>query len=140
MKQHIGGSVADALTVIPISYLIKEPGRIHWNVCRAYKRYSSFTSHLLPLMMTFGGDKHTPELLFTGVKCIQCDGRRVVSGSNDKTIRVFDLEDGRCLYAFLFPDWINCLSFDESSLVGGSSDSTLSLFSFILNDKERGRA
>ena len=72
---------------------------------------------------------------FSGVKCIQCDGRRVVSGSNDHTIRVFDLEEGRCLYAFLFSDWVNCLAFDESTLAGGSSDSTLSLFSYFLHPR-----
>jgi WD40 repeat protein len=64
-----------------------------------------------------------------GIKCISCDGRRVVSGGQDRTIRVYDLEEGQCMYALLFPDWINCLAFDETTLVG-AADSTLSLFSF----------
>ena len=65
------------------------------------------------------------------VKCVSCDGRRVVSGSSDKTVNVHDIEDdGSYLYALLFPDWITCLAFDETSLVGGVSDGTLMLFSY----------
>jgi len=71
------------------------------------------------------------------VKCVSCDGRRVVSGSSDKTVNVHDIEDdGSYLYALLFPDWITCLAFDETSLVGGVSDGTLMLFSYAPNNKE----
>ncbi len=67
-----------------------------------------------------------------GVKCVACDGRRVVSGSVDKTMRIYDIEDeGPCMYAIPFPDWINCLAFDEASLIGGAANGTLMLFSFL---------
>jgi len=64
------------------------------------------------------------------VNCVSVnpDGRRAVSGSNDKTLRVWDLETGACLRTLEgHRDWVNSVSVspDGRRAVSGSADKTL---------------
>ena len=64
------------------------------------------------------------------VNCVSVnpDGRRAVSGSNDKTLRVWDLETGACLRTLEgHADYVNCVSVspDGRRAVSASWDKTL---------------
>ncbi|RLI14983.1 protein kinase, partial [Candidatus Bathyarchaeota archaeon] len=59
------------------------------------------------------------------------DGRYVVSGSVDNTLRLWDIEKGNCTRVFKgHTDLVFCLSFspDGRYVVSGSKDKTLSLW------------
>jgi len=68
---------------------------------------------------------HTSNVLSVSVTP---DARRAVSGSNDKTLRVWDVETGECLRTLEgHTDWVNSVSVtpDARRAVSGSNDKTL---------------
>jgi WD40 repeat protein/Cdc6-like AAA superfamily ATPase len=64
------------------------------------------------------------------VKCVSItsDGNRVISGSQDKTLRIWDLESGRCINTLEgHTDDVECVSItpDGDKAISGSRDKTL---------------
>ncbi|GAA6038576.1 hypothetical protein JCM8097_009426 [Rhodosporidiobolus ruineniae] len=61
-----------------------------------------------------------------GVYCLQFDRERVVSGSRDRTIRIWDLASGQVTRTLTGHEGsVLCLQYDRSILVSGSSDSRI---------------
>ena len=59
------------------------------------------------------------------------DGRRVVSGSYDKKLKVWDVETGECVGTLKGHSWtVNCVAIspDGRRVVSGSWDNTLKLW------------
>ena len=58
---------------------------------------------------------------------LSADGNRIVSGSSDKTLRVWDVKNGECLKIFQGHDYYSdfVLTGDGRRIVSGSSDKTL---------------
>ncbi|MBD2042928.1 GUN4 domain-containing protein [Microcoleus sp. FACHB-672] len=61
---------------------------------------------------------------------ISSDGRTLVSGSADKTIKVWDLESGELKTTLTGPSWVTCLaiSHDGRTLVSGDSYNTINVW------------
>ncbi|KAK4050456.1 hypothetical protein OIV83_003526 [Microbotryomycetes sp. JL201] len=60
------------------------------------------------------------------VYCIQFDDKHVISGSRDKTIRIWDLRTAECIKVLTGHEGsVLCLQFDSQMLVSGSSDSRI---------------
>ncbi|KAF9579508.1 hypothetical protein BGW38_004205, partial [Lunasporangiospora selenospora] len=61
-----------------------------------------------------------------GIYCIQFDEHKIVSGSRDNTIKIWDLTTGRCLRTYTgHSASVLCLQYDEERIVSGSSDTTI---------------
>lgn len=61
-----------------------------------------------------------------GIYCIQFDELKIVSGSRDDTIRVWDMSTGRCLRTFRgHSGSVLCLQYEGDLMVSGSSDSSI---------------
>jgi WD40 repeat protein len=73
-----------------------------------------------------------------GLACLDWSGNRLATGSNDKTIRVWDVNTGVCL-AILFghADLVRSLVLDGESdrLVSGSYDRTVRLWNASTGDQ-----
>ncbi|KAJ1542414.1 hypothetical protein HK405_009997, partial [Cladochytrium tenue] len=60
------------------------------------------------------------------VYCVQFDEDKIVSGSRDHTVKVFDMATGTCRVTLRgHSASVLCLQYDEQQLITGSSDSTL---------------
>jgi len=68
---------------------------------------------------TFGGHTET-------VRCVGIDSDKVISGSDDTTIRIFEKHGASTLTGHTGK--VNCLQFDSNKLVTGSSDSTIKIW------------
>lgn len=65
------------------------------------------------------------------VQCVQFDDRKIVSGSGDQTIKVWDIETARCLQTLQgHLSFIYCLQYDQNTVVSGSGgmDKTLKIW------------
>ncbi|KAF9998619.1 hypothetical protein BGZ65_005889 [Modicella reniformis] len=61
-----------------------------------------------------------------GIYCIQFDDHKIVSGSRDNTIKIWDLMSGRCLRTYVgHSASVLCLQYDEQQIVSGSSDTSI---------------
>ena len=63
--------------------------------------------------------------------CVSADGSRLFSGSDDKTIKVWDVATGACLQTLEgHADWVYsvCVSADGSRLFSGSCDNTIKVW------------
>jgi WD40 repeat protein len=60
------------------------------------------------------------------VRCMQFNGDLLITGSADKTIKMWNLYDGRCTQTLHDTKWVRCLRFDvpSATLVTTSMDST----------------
>jgi len=57
------------------------------------------------------------------VKCIQMTGNVVLSGSEDASMKMFDLNSGKAVHSFLGHVWgVACLQFNDDYIVSGSRD------------------
>jgi F-box/WD-40 domain protein MET30 len=66
-----------------------------------------------------------------GVWSLAFDKLRTVSGSLDKTIKVWDTESGECLYTLNGPEGpVTCVGLGDTKIVGGSADGTVSVWDF----------
>lgn len=64
-------------------------------------------------------------------RCLQADSWRVVSASDDRTIKVWNFETGERLVTLQHhSDGVTCLQFNSSKIVSGSYDKTVKLWDF----------
>ncbi|KAJ1963674.1 hypothetical protein GGI12_001909 [Dipsacomyces acuminosporus] len=71
-------------------------------------------------------DVHTIAGHADSVYCVQYDSDKIVTGSRDRTIKVWDSKTMRCMRTLTGHDAsVLCLKYDDSILVTGSSDSTI---------------
>ncbi|OAD00525.1 hypothetical protein MUCCIDRAFT_147429, partial [Mucor lusitanicus CBS 277.49] len=69
-----------------------------------------------------------------GIYCIQFDKDKMVTGSRDRTIKVWDIQTGRCKMTLRgHTGSVLCLQYDAQDVVSGSSDTNL-----IVTDIETG--
>jgi len=70
----------------------------------------------------------------TGViRCLQADSWRIVSSSDDKTLKVWELESGQRLVTLRsHTDGVTCLQFNDFYIVSGSYDKTVKLWDFTV--------
>jgi F-box and WD-40 domain protein 1/11 len=81
--------------------------------------------------------KNVPEsdLHGEGIYCIQFDKDKMVTGSRDRTVKVWDMETGRCRLTMTgHTASVLCLQYDAHSVVSGSSDANL-----LVTDMETGK-
>jgi hypothetical protein len=65
-----------------------------------------------------------------GILCLNFDGKYVVTGSSDRSCKVFLLKTAECLRTFRgHDDGINAVEFDDIKVVTGSSDKTIKVWS-----------
>lgn len=70
-----------------------------------------------------------------GIYCLQLDKKKMVTGSRDKTIKIWDLETGSCKMTITgHTRSVLCLQYDNDTIVSGSSDATL-----IVTELETGK-
>ncbi|GAA5981241.1 hypothetical protein JCM10908_004035 [Rhodotorula pacifica] len=68
------------------------------------------------------------------VYCCQFDERKIISGSRDRTIRVWDIASGETIHTMRGHEGsILCLQYDDEILVTGSSDSTVIVWDLVGN-------
>ncbi|RUS24858.1 pyridoxal phosphate-dependent transferase [Jimgerdemannia flammicorona] len=61
-----------------------------------------------------------------GIYCVQFDESKIVSGSRDNTIKIWDITTGRCLRTLSkHAASVLCLQYDDRYIVSGSSDNTM---------------
>ncbi|BGP04453.1 hypothetical protein JCM10049v2_000254 [Rhodotorula toruloides] len=66
------------------------------------------------------------------VYCIQFDERKIISGSRDQTIRVWDIASGTTIHTLTGHEGsVLCLQYDSSILVTGSSDSRVIVWDLV---------
>ncbi|KAF9967996.1 hypothetical protein BGZ70_007280 [Mortierella alpina] len=64
-----------------------------------------------------------------GIYCIQFDDQKIVSGSRDNTIKIWDMETGACRRTYVgHSASVLCLQYDEDRIVSGSSDATINVW------------
>ena len=52
-----------------------------------------------------------------------------MSGSNDRTIKLWDINMGQCLYTMKgHTDWVRCLQFDDRKMVSGAFDHMIKIW------------
>eukprot|EP01132_Coremiostelium_polycephalum_P007905 gene7905-9728_t len=66
-----------------------------------------------------------------GITCVQFQGNRLISGSSDSTLRIWDLSTGECVHILRgHTDGVSCLCIiDDVTLASGSLDNTINLWS-----------
>ncbi|EFA85454.1 fatty acyl-CoA synthetase [Heterostelium album PN500] len=66
-----------------------------------------------------------------GITCLQFKGNRLISGSSDSTLRIWDLSTGECLHILRgHTDGVSCLTLiDDNMIASGSLDNTINLWS-----------
>ncbi|KAF9415811.1 hypothetical protein BGZ94_010389 [Podila epigama] len=70
-----------------------------------------------------------------GIYCIQFDERKIVSGSRDNTIKIWNLATGACLRTYKgHSASVLCLQYDDERIVSGGSDSNI-----IVRDLQTGK-
>ncbi|KAG2176980.1 hypothetical protein INT43_007634 [Umbelopsis isabellina] len=66
-------------------------------------------------------DAHT-----AGIYCIQFDDQKIVSGSRDHTIKIWDIGTGACIRTlWQHTQSVLCLQYDDRYIISGSSDNTI---------------
>jgi F-box and WD-40 domain protein 1/11 len=61
-----------------------------------------------------------------GIACLQFDGRIAVSGSNDRSVKVWDVETGQCIQTLTgHSNLVRCLAFRGRRLISGSYDHSI---------------
>ncbi|CAO3637573.1 unnamed protein product [Mucor fragilis] len=69
-----------------------------------------------------------------GIYCIQFDKEKMVTGSRDRTIKIWDIQSGKCKMTLRgHTGSVLCLQYDAQDVVSGSSDTSL-----IVTDIETG--
>lgn len=67
------------------------------------------------------------------IRCLQADSWRIVSASDDKTLKVWNLETRERLVTLKsHTDGVTCLRFNDFVIVSGSYDKTVKLWDFTV--------
>lgn len=67
-----------------------------------------------------------------GIACVEFDGKWIVSGSSDQTIKVWNAETGECLHTLVgHTDLVRTLQLDAEAdrIISGSYDGSLKIWS-----------
>ena len=63
------------------------------------------------------------------ISYLQIYQNRLISGSGDKTIKIWDIETGQCFQTLTgHTDWISCLKIYQNWLISGSDDNTIKIW------------
>lgn len=66
------------------------------------------------------------------ILCLQFDSRRLITGSADRTIRVWDVRSGRSVHKLKgHKGGVRCLQFDDEKIVSGSWDMTVMIWDIV---------
>ncbi|ORY32489.1 WD40 repeat-like protein [Rhizoclosmatium globosum] len=100
--------------------------------------YYQLYSHLASAHITIGAEKKWGPFTLVGHSGVvysvafSPDGKTVVSGSNDKTVKVWSVETGECVKTIVgHSALVNCVVFlpDSKTVVSGSNDKTIKVWS-----------
>uniref|UniRef100_A0A158R5C8 F-box domain-containing protein n=1 Tax=Syphacia muris TaxID=451379 RepID=A0A158R5C8_9BILA len=111
-------------------------GTVHWKEAfsERYRLYRNWHAGRC-VVRTFQGHSQ-------GISCVQFDDERIVSGSSDGTIRLWDIRDRRSstVYGRLgtmtltgHSDIVRCLHLNGSRLASGSNDCTIKIWNLAVN-------
>jgi WD40 repeat protein len=64
------------------------------------------------------------------VMAFKADGKRALVGSEDSTLRVWDLESGRCLAVFTGDAVVSSCAWSEERIMAGDQDGHVHLFAW----------
>ena len=68
------------------------------------------------------------------IRCLKADSQKIVSCSDDKTIKIWDIETGeRYVTLKNHSDGVTCLQFNDYYILSGSYDRTIKLWDFSAN-------
>ena len=85
-----------------------------WDLTHLHQTWSKVTCK-----MTFLGHSDT-------VRCLQVNSDKLISGSYDHTLKIWDLKTGICKNTLRgHTDAVICLQFNEERILSGSADKTL---------------
>jgi len=91
---------------------------------------NSVTNPTLTNDMTLRCVSHVPGCC---CRCLQADDQRFLSGSDDKTIKVWNIETGERLVTLRSTGYgITCLQFSDTRIVSGSYDNKVLLWDFTV--------
>ncbi|KAJ3216370.1 hypothetical protein HK099_005906 [Clydaea vesicula] len=111
------------------------------NTAVDFSQYKKLYQQRTILSSNWIKSKYTKSVL-TGhadsVYCIQFDNKKIVSGSRDRTIKVWSMETKKCIRTLSgHTGSVLCLQYDDKYLVSGSSDSTI--IQWLLDDGSKVR-
>lgn len=68
------------------------------------------------------------------ITCLQFDNNKLVTGSSDAKIKVWDVKEATEMYSLPPEDknvgWVRCLQFDEDMLISGHGDGSIRIKKF----------
>ncbi|ORE16935.1 WD40 repeat-like protein [Rhizopus microsporus] len=97
-----------------------------WLIEQRWRRGSCVT-RMLPTESTPESELHTG-----GIYCTQFDKFKIVTGSRDWSIKVWDVATGRCKKTIRVHNGsVLCLQFDDEHILSGSSDTTVALTDLV---------
>eukprot|EP01121_Diplochlamys_sp_Union-15-3_P000570 TRINITY_DN10499_c0_g1_i1.p1 TRINITY_DN10499_c0_g1~~TRINITY_DN10499_c0_g1_i1.p1 ORF type:complete len:139 (+),score=18.58 TRINITY_DN10499_c0_g1_i1:54-470(+) len=71
--------------------------------------------------------------------CIASDKQKIITGSRDGFVKIWDPDSLKCLYAIPGTEgWVNAFVYDEISLITASGDGFLTCCDFSAIDKKKG--
>ncbi|RIA95530.1 WD40-repeat-containing domain protein [Glomus cerebriforme] len=69
------------------------------------------------------------------IYCIQFDEHKIISGSRDDTIKVWDIKTGYCIRTYRgHRQSVLCLQYDDNLIVSGSSDTTIIIWNLATGE------
>ena len=69
------------------------------------------------------------------IRCVQFDQDKIISGSDDSTVKVYDAVEGEFTIKAHPDNKVTCLQFDKNKMVTGSSDSNMHVWSALGGEK-----
>ncbi|CAG8644140.1 8156_t:CDS:2, partial [Funneliformis caledonium] len=69
------------------------------------------------------------------IYCIQFDEHKIISGSRDDTIKIWDIKTGHCVKTYRgHKQSVLCLQYDDKVIVSGSSDTTIIIWDLVTGE------
>jgi F-box/WD-40 domain protein 7 len=69
------------------------------------------------------------------IRCVQFDQDKIISGSDDSTVKVYDVIEGEHTIKAHPDAKITCLQFDNNKMVTGASDGLMNVWSALTGEK-----